>query len=162
MSYWTDLSLNFLPINLLMEKTVDLGLTIICLFATSPTILLIGSTTDGMTLRPSAEWITFGLPPSITATQLLVVPKSIPIIFAIFSLLKNFLIFFVRWTISFWLNFTNYYLCSSNNFITHKICRSDFCHHLIFLFTIYNICAFHDLFVVFFVQTPFPFDIFTF
>jgi hypothetical protein len=33
---------------------------------------------------PSAFSITFGLPPSITATQLLVVPKSIPMTLAIY------------------------------------------------------------------------------
>jgi hypothetical protein len=38
---------------------------------------------DGVVLTPSALAITVGLPPSITATQLLVVPKSIPIILPI-------------------------------------------------------------------------------
>ncbi len=33
------------------------------------------------TFLPSFEWITLGLPPSITATHEFVVPKSIPIFF---------------------------------------------------------------------------------
>jgi hypothetical protein len=42
-----------------------------------------------MTLRPSAEWITLGAPPSITATHELVVPRSMPIIFAITSKIQS-------------------------------------------------------------------------
>src|SRR5689334_3972958 len=41
------------------------------------------ATTDGVVRPPSEFSITFGVPPSITATQLLVVPKSMPMIFAI-------------------------------------------------------------------------------
>src|SRR5688572_21239626 len=44
---------------------------------------LVKATTDGVVRAPSAFSITLGLPPSITATQLLVVPRSIPITFAI-------------------------------------------------------------------------------
>src|ERR1044071_3698835 len=44
---------------------------------------LVKATTEGVVRAPSAFSITFGLPPSITATQLLVVPRSIPITFAI-------------------------------------------------------------------------------
>src|SRR6185503_7422426 len=36
------------------------------------------ATTEGVVRAPSLFSITFGLPPSMTATQLLVVPKSIP------------------------------------------------------------------------------------
>src|SRR3990167_3567745 len=79
MSRWTSASLNFLPIKRLTEKTVVLGLTIICLLATSPTMCFCGSTTEGMMFLPSAEWITLGLPASTTATTEFVVPKSIPI-----------------------------------------------------------------------------------
>ena len=48
------------PENLLLDvnkdiKIVDFGLSTICRFATSPTIFFMGSTTDGITLRPSAE-----------------------------------------------------------------------------------------------------------
>src|SRR3989344_5244813 len=87
LSDWTLASLNFLPINLFTEKIVDLGFMTIWRLATSPTIFLMGSTTDWITFLPSAEWITLGAPPSMTATQEFVVPKSIPIIFAINSYL---------------------------------------------------------------------------
>jgi hypothetical protein len=42
---------------------------------------------EGVVLLPSALAITTGSPPSMTATQELVVPRSIPIIFPIFFLL---------------------------------------------------------------------------
>src|SRR5215813_9127305 len=41
------------------------------------------ATIDGVVRMPSAFSITFGVDPSITATQELVVPRSIPITFAI-------------------------------------------------------------------------------
>ena len=44
--------------------------------------------TEGVVLPPSGLVITVGSPPSITATQEFVVPKSIPIIFPIMILLK--------------------------------------------------------------------------
>ena len=44
---------------------------------------LINATTEGVVRPPSLLVITVGLPPSITATHELVVPKSIPIIFDI-------------------------------------------------------------------------------
>src|SRR6478672_10291837 len=50
--------------------------------ATSPTRrspFLVKATTDGVVRLPSALGMTTGSPPSITATQLLVVPRSIPI-----------------------------------------------------------------------------------
>jgi len=40
------------------------------------------ATIDGVVRAPSAFSITLGLPPSITATQLLVVPRSMPITLA--------------------------------------------------------------------------------
>jgi hypothetical protein len=43
----------------------------------------VNATIDGVVLSPSAFAITVGFPPSITATQLFVVPKSIPIILPI-------------------------------------------------------------------------------
>src|ERR1700722_21022461 len=61
-------------------------------FATCPTRrspLLVNPTTDGVVRPPSSLGITFGSPPSITATTEFVVPKSIPIIFAIASLLLH-------------------------------------------------------------------------
>ena len=57
-----------------------------CLLAGSPTLrspFLRKATTDGVVRRPSSLAITTGSLPSITATQLLVVPRSIPIIFPI-------------------------------------------------------------------------------
>src|SRR3990167_1437118 len=42
------------------------------------------ATIDGVVRAPSEFSITLGFPPSITATQELVVPRSIPITFAIF------------------------------------------------------------------------------
>src|ERR1700733_2541804 len=42
------------------------------------------ATIEGVVLAPSLLGITFGWPPSMKATTELVVPKSIPIIFAIF------------------------------------------------------------------------------
>src|SRR4029078_5794399 len=44
---------------------------------------LVKATTEGVVRAPSLFSMTFGLPPSITATQLLVVPRSMPITFAI-------------------------------------------------------------------------------
>src|SRR5690606_34243628 len=44
---------------------------------------------DGVVRAPSLLSITFTLSPSMMATQELVVPRSIPIIFAIFSLLSR-------------------------------------------------------------------------
>src|SRR5687768_6241715 len=47
----------------------------------SPSFVM--ATIDGVVRAPSAFSMTLGLPPSITATQLLVVPRSIPITLAI-------------------------------------------------------------------------------
>ena len=69
-----------------MEEIVLSGFVIACLLATCPTILspdLAKATTDGVVRPPSALAMTTGSPPSMTATQELVVPKSIPMIFAI-------------------------------------------------------------------------------
>ena len=65
---------------------VFVGLVTACLFAESPTLISPSSTnaiTEGVVLFPSALGITVGSLPSITATQELVVPKSIPIILLI-------------------------------------------------------------------------------
>src|SRR5436190_8229985 len=62
------------------------GLVIACLLAGSPTLrspFFKNATTEGVVRLPSSLAITTGSLPSITATQLLVVPKSIPIIFPI-------------------------------------------------------------------------------
>src|SRR3984885_5689134 len=72
--------------NRLTDIIVFTGFVIACLLAGSPTFLspfLRKATTDGVVLRPSSLGMTTGSLPSITATQLLVVPRSIPIIFPI-------------------------------------------------------------------------------
>ena len=43
------------------------------------------ATTEGVVRAPSEFSITLGLPPSMIATQLFVVPRSMPMIFAILS-----------------------------------------------------------------------------
>ncbi len=70
----------------LMEKTVFSGLVIAWRLATCPTSLwpsLVKPTTDGVVRPPSGLGMTTGSPPSMTATQELVVPKSMPITFPI-------------------------------------------------------------------------------
>ena len=69
----------------LIELMVCCGLVIAWRFAGSPTLrspfpLSKNATIEGVVLRPSLLAITTGSFPSNTATQLFVVPKSIPII----------------------------------------------------------------------------------
>ncbi len=93
------ISENFFPINLFTELIVFVGFVIACLFAGSPTFLSPfppsrKATMEGVVLLPSLFGITTGSLPSITDTQELVVPKSIPIIFPISILLfLNYLLF---------------------------------------------------------------------
>src|SRR5690349_2386857 len=66
-------------------KIVLSGLVTACRFAGWPikrSPSLVKATTDGVVRAPSEFSITLGLPASITATQLLVVPKSIPMTLA--------------------------------------------------------------------------------
>jgi hypothetical protein len=61
-----------------------------CRFATVPTSrspVLLTATTDGVIRPPSAFAMTTGSPASITATTLFVVPRSMPITFAMASVL---------------------------------------------------------------------------
>src|SRR5579871_1294735 len=70
----------------LMEYMVLRELVTACRLAASPTSrspVLVKATTDGVTRRPSEFSSTSGSPPSMTAMQELVVPKSIPNTFAI-------------------------------------------------------------------------------
>ena len=70
------------------------GLVMACLLAGSPTLrspFFKKATTEGVVRRPSSLAITTGSLPSITATQLLVVPKSIPIILPIYLIILNYL-----------------------------------------------------------------------
>ena len=65
-----------------MEEMVRSGLVMAWRFATWPTMrspVLENATTDGVVRLPSALGMTTASPPSMTATQLFVVPKSIPI-----------------------------------------------------------------------------------
>ena len=70
---------------------VLIGLVTACLFAGSPTLRSPPSTKatiEGVVLFPSALGITTGSLPSITETQELVVPKSIPIILLIIYIFR--------------------------------------------------------------------------
>src|SRR5947208_3185411 len=69
----------------LMENTVLVGFVTAWRLATVPTRRsppLENATTDGVVRPPSAFSITVGSPPSSTAMHELVVPRSIPIVFA--------------------------------------------------------------------------------
>src|SRR5438128_8919548 len=72
---------NLRPIRRFTAKTVASGLVTACRLAICPTRRSPASvkpTIDGVVRLPSEFGITTGSPPSITATQLLVVPRSIP------------------------------------------------------------------------------------
>src|SRR5512143_201158 len=72
-----------------MAKNVFSGLVTACRLAGSPTMISPSSvkgTIDGVVRMPSAFSMTLGFFPSITATHELVVPRSIPITFAIYVL----------------------------------------------------------------------------
>ena len=65
-----------------MESTVRAALTACWRFAASPTTrspACVKLTTEGVVRPPSELGMTTGSPPSSTATQLFVVPKSMPI-----------------------------------------------------------------------------------
>ena len=77
-----------------MELIVLSGLVMAWRFATWPTMrspVLEKATTDGVVLAPSAFAMTTASPPSMTATQLLVVPKSIPMILLMIFFLQLYL-----------------------------------------------------------------------
>ena len=70
----------------LMEKTVCSGLVMAWRLAMAPVRRSPErekATTEGVVRAPSELGTTTGTPPSRTATQELVVPRSIPIVFAI-------------------------------------------------------------------------------
>src|SRR6185312_1139838 len=82
------ISENLRPMRRLAEKTVLLGLVTAWRFAAWPTRRspdLVNATTDGVVRAPSALGMTTGSPPSITAMQELVVPRSMPKILLIVS-----------------------------------------------------------------------------
>src|SRR3954452_1443506 len=79
-------SSNLRPMNRLIEKTVFCGFVTCCRRAGAPTrrwASFVKARTDGVVRPPSAFGITVGSPPSRTAMHELVVPRSIPIVFAI-------------------------------------------------------------------------------
>ena len=78
-----------LPMNRFTEKNVFVGLTTACLFAICPISIspvFVYATTLGVVLCPSAFVMIVGFPPSIAATALFVVPRSIPTTCLHFSL----------------------------------------------------------------------------
>ena len=78
-------SSNFRPMNRLIEKIVFWGFVTCCRRAGAPTSRwpsFVNATTDGVVRPPSAFGITVGSPPSRVAMHELVVPRSIPIVFA--------------------------------------------------------------------------------
>src|SRR5688572_26296552 len=86
MSFFVVGSSNRRPIRRFTANMVLSGLVTAWRFAGWPirrSPSLVKATIDGVVRAPSAFSMTLGLPPSITATQLLVVPRSIPITLAI-------------------------------------------------------------------------------
>src|SRR4051812_42634213 len=85
MSFWTSFSSNLRPMRRLIAYSVFLGLVTAWRLAGAPTSTSPSSmkaTTEGVVRAPSEFSMTFGLPPSMIATQELVVPRSMPMIFA--------------------------------------------------------------------------------
>src|SRR5260370_40507338 len=90
LSFWVMGSSYRRPIRRLMAKIVFSGLVMLCRLAVCPTRtspLSVKATIDGVVRAPSEFSITLGVLPSMTATQELVVPRSIPIALAIADLL---------------------------------------------------------------------------
>ena len=82
----SETSSHLRPMNRLIEKTVFSGFVTCWRRAGAPTSRwpsFVNATTDGVVRPPSAFGITAGSPPSSTAIALLVVPRSMPIVFAI-------------------------------------------------------------------------------
>jgi len=90
MSRFTTSSVNLRPIRRLTAARVFAGLVTAWRLADCPTntsLSLVKATIDGVVRSPSLFSITFGLPPSMIATQEFVVPRSMPIILAILKIL---------------------------------------------------------------------------
>ena len=78
-------SSNLRPMKRLIENTVFSGFVTCCRRAGAPTSRwpsFVNATTDGVVRPPSAFGITAGSPPSRVAMHELVVPRSIPMVFA--------------------------------------------------------------------------------
>ena len=81
----SETSSNFRPMKRLIEKIVFSGFVTCWRFAGAPTSRwpsFVNATTDGVVRPPSAFGMTAGSPPSIAAMHEFVVPRSIPIVFA--------------------------------------------------------------------------------
>src|SRR5579864_5462363 len=86
MSFCTSFSSKRRPIRRFTAKTVFFALVTACRLAGAPTRISPSSayaTTDGVVRAPSEFSITLGRPPSMIATQLFVVPRSMPMILLI-------------------------------------------------------------------------------
>src|SRR6266540_3801244 len=82
----SETSSHLRPMNRLIEKIVFSGFVTCWRLAGAPTSRwssFVNATTDGVVRPPSAFGITLGSPPSITAMAEFVVPRSMPITFAI-------------------------------------------------------------------------------
>src|SRR5690606_1371481 len=91
-SFCTTSSLNLRPIRRFTANRVFLGLVTAWRLADWPTttsLSLVKATMDGVVRSPSLFSITRGLPASMTATQELVVPRSIPMTLAICDYLQE-------------------------------------------------------------------------
>src|SRR5438045_7182569 len=89
MLFRTSSESNLRPIRRLTAKTVASGLVIAWRLAICPTSrspASVNPTIEGVVRLPSELGMTTGSPPSITATQLLVVPRSIPMTLGMESL----------------------------------------------------------------------------
>src|SRR5215203_4357056 len=87
----SETSSHLRPMNRLIEKIVFSGFVTCWRRAGAPTsrwASFVNATTDGVVRPPSAFGMTVGSPPSSTAIQLLVVPRSMPIVFAMPALLR--------------------------------------------------------------------------
>src|SRR5665213_331177 len=86
MSFWVIGSSKRRPISRLIAKYVNSGLVTACRLAACPTRRspsALKATIDGVVRPPSEFSMTLGVEPSMTATQEFVVPRSMPITFAI-------------------------------------------------------------------------------
>src|SRR3989440_8688647 len=89
----SDTSSHFRPMKRLIEKIVFCGFVTCCRRAGTPTRRWssLNPTTDGVVRPPSAFGMTVGSPPSRTAMHELVVPRSMPIVFAMRGSSKRFM-----------------------------------------------------------------------
>src|SRR6185503_5678365 len=91
MSFWTSFSSKRRPMRRFTAYSVFFALVTAWRFAGAPTRISPSSmyaTTDGVVRAPSEFSMTLGAPFSITATQEFVVPRSMPMIFDMYSSLN--------------------------------------------------------------------------